>query len=49
MKKMMNGTTPRRMAFHCHRWWACESTIARVLNEPVIRTTVTTVMPRAAS
>ena len=48
-KKMMKGTTPNLMAFHCHRCWACASTMVRVLSDPVMRTTVTTVMPRAAS
>ena len=49
MKKMRKGTTPNRMAFHCQRCSAWASTMVRVLREPVIRTTVTTVMPRAAS
>ncbi len=49
VKKIRKGTTASRMAFHCHRWPAWASTIVRVLSEPEISTTMTTVMPRAAS
>ncbi len=49
MKKITKGTTPSRMAFHCHRWPAWASTMVRVDRDPVISTTTTTVMPSAAS
>ena len=45
MKKITKGTTARRMTFHCQRWPAWASTMARVLSDPVISTTMTTVMP----
>ena len=49
MKKMMKGTTASRMTFHCQRWTAWASTIARVVSDPVTSTTITTVIPSAAS
>ena len=49
MKKIRNGTTASRMTFHCQRWPAWASTMARVESDPVISTTITTVMPSAAS
>ena len=49
MKKITKGTTAKRMTFHCQRWAAWASTIARVESDPVMSTTMTTVIPRAAS
>ena len=37
------------MMFQCHGAPDCASTMVRVESEPVINTTVTTVMPKAAS
>src|SRR5450759_3106964 len=49
MKKITKGMIPSRMAFHCQRWSAWPLTMSRVVSDPVIRTTITTVMPSAAS
>jgi hypothetical protein len=48
-RKMKKGTTPSRMTFHCHRCCAWASTMVRVDRAPVMRTTVTTDSPIAAS
>src|SRR5580704_8442145 len=48
-RKRTNGTMPRRIRFQSQNPVACDWTIARVDSEPVMRTTVTTVMPSAAS
>ena len=48
-KNRMKGTKPSRIRFQSQKLVAWESTMARVDSEPVISTTVTTVMPSAAS
>ena len=45
----MKGKMPRRMMFQCQKPSAWASTMARVDSERVTSTTVTIVMPRAAS
>ena len=49
MKKKMNGTNPSRITFQSQKADDCESTMARVESDPVIKTTVTTMRPSAAS
>ncbi len=49
MTKTTKGTTPSRMRFQCQMPWACEVTMLCTDNDPVTSTTVTIVMPRAAS
>ena len=47
--KKMNGKMPRRIRFQFQKPSACEATIARVDSDPVTSTTMTVVMPSAAS
>src|ERR1039458_2811237 len=47
--KKMNGTKPRRMRFQFQNPFDCAATMARVEMEWLTSTTVTTVMPSAAS
>src|SRR5580692_4823586 len=47
--KKMNGTKPRRIRFQFQNPFDCAATIARVEMEWLTSTTVTTVMPSAAS
>src|SRR5580700_10691524 len=47
--KKMKGTKPRRMRFQFQKPSDCEATMARVEREWVTSTTMTVVMPRAAS
>ena len=47
--KKMKGRKPRRMRFQFQNPFDCEATMARVESEPVTSTTITVVMPSAAS
>ncbi len=47
--KKMKGRKPSRMRFQFQNPFDCEATMARVESEPVTRTTITVVMPSAAS
>src|SRR5580704_13749538 len=47
--KKMNGRKPRRIRFQFQNPSDCDATMARVESEPVTRTTMTVVMPSAAS
>src|ERR1700683_1098117 len=47
--KKMNGTKPSRIRFQFQKPSDCEATMARVDSEPVTSTTITVVMPSAAS
>src|SRR5271170_4406182 len=47
--KKMNGTKPSRIRFQFQNPFDCADTMARVESEWLTRTTVTTVMPSAAS
>ncbi len=47
--KKMKGRKPRRIKFQCQKPSDWDATIARVESEPVTSTTITVVMPSAAS
>ena len=47
--KRTNGTKPSRMRFQCQKPSDCEATMARVESEWLTSTTITVVMPSAAS
>ena len=49
IRKRKKGTKPSRIRFQSQNCVAWDSTMARVDSDPVMSTTVTTVMPRAAS
>ena len=49
IRNKKKGTKPSRITFQSQKRVAWDSTMARVDSEPVIRTTVTTVSPSAAS
>jgi len=47
--KKMKGRMPSRMRFQCQKPSDCDATMARVDSELVTSTTITVVMPSAAS